>query len=59
MPKQLILRLDDACEKRDLVKWDRIEVILDKYQIKPIVGVIPHCLDPEFAHYPTDGLVCC
>lgn len=42
-----LLRLDDASEYRDIIKWDRIETLLDKYQIKPIVGVIPHNQDPS------------
>lgn len=34
-----IMRLDDACEKRNIKCWDRIEKILDNYGIKPLVGV--------------------
>ena len=29
-------------------KWKRIESILNKYKIKPIVGVIPENRDPDF-----------
>lgn len=36
-----LLRLDDASEYMDNEKWDNIESLLDKYNIKPIVGVIP------------------
>ena len=36
-----ILRLDDACETQNISNWAEIEIILDKYSIKPIVGVIP------------------
>lgn len=43
-----ILRLDDACEKRDIEKWDLMEQLLDQYNIKPLVGIIPHCEDPLF-----------
>ena len=53
MPKY-ILRLDDACERRDVEKWDRIEKILDNYGIKPLVGIIPHCEDPSMREYPFD-----
>lgn len=52
--KKYYLRLDDACEKRDIKKWDRIEQLLDKYGIKPIVGVIPHCEDPMMDKYEVD-----
>ena len=36
-----IIRLDDANEYSDMSKWDRIEKILDKNDIKPLVAVIP------------------
>lgn len=50
-----ILRLDDACEKMDIEKWDRIEQLLDKYGVKPLVGIIPHCEDPMMDNYPIDS----
>ena len=42
-----ILRLDDACPtmKRDI--WFKFERILDEFQIKPIIGIIPDCKDPK------------
>lgn len=36
-----LLRLDDASEYMDVDKWNKLEILLDKYNIKPIVGVIP------------------
>lgn len=54
MSKQYIIRLDDACEKRDMEKWNRMEKLLDRYEIKPIVGVIPLCQDPDMDNYPID-----
>ena len=41
MKKFYIIRLDDACPYMDREKWQHIEDILDKYAIKPLVGVIP------------------
>ncbi len=38
---QYILRLDDASDYMDVEKWGKIEKILDKYEIKPLVGIIP------------------
>lgn len=49
------MRLDDACEKMDVEKWNRMEELLDKYNIKPLVGVIPHCEDPMMDQYQTDS----
>jgi len=50
-----IIRLDDACPQMDIVKWTKMEEILDKYGIKPIVGVIPDNKDPMFS-YGDDGM---
>ena len=36
-----LVRLDDASEYMDIEKWKIVEGILDKYQIKPLVGIIP------------------
>lgn len=49
------IRLDDACEKRDIQLWDRMEELLDKYSIKPLVGIIPHCEDPMMDRYTPDS----
>lgn len=43
-----IIRLDDACPQMDEKKWNKIENLLDKYNIKPIVGIIPDNRDKEF-----------
>jgi hypothetical protein len=42
-----ILRLDDACPTMKWDNWLKLEEILDKHQIKPIIGVIPDCKDPK------------
>lgn len=49
-----IMRLDDACEKRDQKNWDRMEELLDRYGVRPLVGIIPRCEDPEMAAYDFD-----
>lgn len=36
-----LIRLDDACETQSREKWQKMEKLLDKYKIKPLVGVIP------------------
>lgn len=43
-----LLRLDDASDYSDKNKWDKIELLLNKYNIKPIVGVIPENYDKSF-----------
>lgn len=49
-----LMRLDDACPKRDVIKWDRMEKLLDKYGVKPLVGIIPDCMDPYMSSYRED-----
>ena len=46
MSKYLI-RLDDACPTMDAVKWQRVEDMLDRYGVRPMVGVIPANSDPK------------
>ncbi|MBR3416014.1 MAG: DUF2334 domain-containing protein [Clostridia bacterium] len=51
-----LIRLDDACEYMDVPKWDQMEALLDKYGVKPIVGVIPACEDSKMKGvYPPDS----
>lgn len=36
-----LIRLDDACPYMDSKKWKLMEEILDRYSVKPLVGIIP------------------
>lgn len=49
-----IIRLDDACEKRNIENLDRMENLLDSYGVNPLVGVLPDCQDSMMEKYPTD-----
>ena len=51
MKKNMIIRLDDASEKMNKDNWEKIEKILDEYNVKPIVGIIPLNEDPDFQKY--------
>lgn len=52
---QYLLRLDDASDYSDLEKWRRMETLLDRYGIRPIVGIIPDNQDPALVEsYPRD-----
>lgn len=53
MGAKYIVRLDDACPQMNHENWHRMEELLDKYHIKPLVGVIPDNHDPEF-NWPED-----
>lgn len=43
-----IIRLDDACPYMNHERWIQVENLLDKYDIKPIVGIIPESRDELF-----------
>lgn len=49
-----IIRLDDACEFWNKANWERIEILLDRFSIRPLVGVIPCCQDPQLISYGFD-----
>ena len=48
------MRLDDAADRMNVDNWNKMEKILDLYQIKPLVGVIPNCCDKEMLKYDVD-----
>jgi Predicted deacetylase len=50
-----LLRLDDACPTMHSANWSRIEDILDKYQICPMVGIIPNNQDSYLQIEPIDN----
>lgn len=49
------LRLDDAAEYLNLSNWIKIEIILNEYGVKPLVGVIPNVKDKDILKYDKDG----
>lgn len=53
--KEYLIRLDDACPTMDKLKWQQIEDILDKFGIKPMVGIIPSNADPQQCIDTEDG----
>lgn len=48
--RKIFLRLDDACHTMAWSKWRALERLLDEFDIKPILGVIPDCCDQKM-HY--------
>lgn len=47
MNNNYLIRLDDACPTMDKAKWQRMFDILDRYGVRPMVGIIPHNEDPK------------
>lgn len=47
MKTSYLIRLDDACPQMNTNNWQRMIALLDKYAIKPLVGIIPDCKSNE------------
>ena len=54
--KKYLIRLDDACPTMDSVRWLKMEYLLDKYGVRPMVGIIPANADPKQMIDKEDGL---
>lgn len=50
-----LIRLDDACPTMHHERWARIEKLLDKFGIRPLVGIIPCNKDKEQECSPADS----
>jgi predicted deacetylase len=55
MSARYLIRLDDACETMARRRWERVEQILDKHGVKPIVAVIPDNRDSALLLEPRDA----
>lgn len=44
---KILIRFDDICPTMNYEQFMRAMVLLDKYNIKPLLGVIPDCCDPD------------
>lgn len=49
-----LIRLDDASNYMDVEKWKKMETLLDRYNISPIVGIIPDNKDANLLKYEKD-----
>ena len=48
----ILIRFDDICPTMDYIQWGRAMDVLEKYNIKPLIGVIPDCQDPDLMIAP-------
>ncbi len=46
MSARFIIRFDDLCPTMNWVVWDQIETILARYNVSPILAVVPENRDP-------------
>lgn len=49
-----LIRLDDASDHMHVENWNRIEKLLDRNGVKPLVGVIPANRDPMLLEFSED-----
>jgi len=54
MKHKYLIRLDDACPTMHHERWARIEKLLDKFEIRPLVGIIPCNKDKAQEFSPAD-----
>ena len=45
--KKILIRFDDLCPTMDYEQWGRAVTLFKELNIKPLVGVIPECKDPD------------
>ena len=51
----LLIRMDDVAENMNWTLMDKCELLFDKYEIKPLLGVIPINQDPELLQFPKNS----
>ena len=47
-----LIRLDDIAENMNWELMNEVEVLFDKFSVKPVLGIIPNNKDPELLSYP-------
>jgi predicted deacetylase len=52
MTARYLVRFDDICPTMNWGIWERVETILDRLEIKPILAVIPNNADPKMTIDP-------
>ena len=54
LSKGTLLRFDDIAENMNWHIMSKIEDLFDRYNIKPVMGIIPNNRDPELLKYPKE-----
>lgn len=47
MNNKILIRFDDLCPTMNFEQWSKATRILDEYNIKPLIGVVPDNIDSE------------
>jgi len=54
MTAEYLLRFDDLCPTMDRARWRRFAALVERFDIKPILAVVPDNQDPELRIEPAD-----
>ena len=52
---RLLIRMDDISENMNWKYMDKCETLFDKFNLRPLLGVIPENKDPELLKYPKNS----
>lgn len=52
MTRKILVRFDDICPTMDFANFNEAVNLMDKYGIKPLIGVIPECKDKDLEIEP-------
>ena len=55
MKTEYLLRFDDLSPTMDRARWDRFVPLLERFEVKPILAVVPENRDAELMVAPEDG----
>ena len=55
MKTEYLLRFDDLSPTMDRTRWERFVPLLERYDVKPILAVVPENHDPELMVAPEDA----
>ena len=44
---KILVRFDDICPTMNYTEFQKALTVIEKYDIKPLLGIIPNCQDPE------------
>lgn len=47
MKRSILIRFDDICPTMNWAEWERADEVMRKYNVKPLIGVIPDSQDPD------------
>lgn len=47
MKKKILIRFDDVCPTMDFEQWNRAMDLMDRFDIKPLIGIVPECRDEK------------